>query len=101
VEATWRILNFPIVGNKPAIILLPVHLEGHQIVSYNPNIPGDAERALQAHTQTNLAADVKQILSIQIKPKMYFIVISEKNLPGIPMVTSGNQDKEYLCHQKQ
>ncbi len=59
MEATWRILNFPIVGNKPAIILLPVHLEGHQIVSYNPNIPGDAERALQACRQTKLTAYFK------------------------------------------
>jgi len=27
MEATWRILDYPIMGNKPAIMRLPIHLE--------------------------------------------------------------------------
>jgi hypothetical protein len=50
-EAIWRLLAFPIHGRDPAVERLPVHLENHQIVYYNPN---DPQRALDASRNTKL-----------------------------------------------
>ena len=56
VESCWHIFEFPMHAEKPAVYRLPVHLEGQQLVYYNPDDnPGDVvERG--ATKETHLTA---------------------------------------------
>jgi len=54
MEATWRILDYPIMGNKPAIMRLPIHLENQQQITCNSHNRTNVEEALQWYHETPL-----------------------------------------------
>ena len=48
-EASWRILRFEMHDQVPAVVRLQVHLEGHHMVTFNPN--DNIEDVVQRGTQ--------------------------------------------------
>jgi len=57
MEATWRILNFPVTFNRPSIECLPIHLEDQHRIVYNPSLPHEAlQNIVEASRKTKLTA---------------------------------------------
>ena len=55
-EATWRLLQFPIHHQEPAVMSLQVHLPGQHMVVFKPNEPAEAVRARAEQEKTMLTA---------------------------------------------
>lgn len=56
MEASWKILEFPIVEVVPAIVRLPLHLEDQQIIFFNPTTAQHVEDSLLCNQKTMLTA---------------------------------------------
>lgn len=55
-EATWRLLQFPIHHQEPAVMSLQVHLPGQHMVVFKPNESQETVRARAEQERTMLTA---------------------------------------------
>jgi len=56
LEASWKILEFPIIEAFPALVRLPVHQEDQQLIFFNPRSTQKVEDSLIHNQNTMLTA---------------------------------------------
>ncbi|KAJ8911351.1 hypothetical protein NQ315_011644 [Exocentrus adspersus] len=80
MEATWRLLEFPLHGRSHAVIVLPVHLPGRQNITFG--VEDDVEE-LEARLakRTKLEA-LAEVTPTAANRELYFLRLLLRHVPG-------------------